>query len=108
MAYAADIRTGVNDVIAAFGESVTILDKTDATRTVTMAPIAVPGDNEQLVNAIGIGGKVFYMRGTDTPPDKFDILTLTSVPGMKYTVIEKPEPFIVAGSIVGYEILGKQ
>lgn len=102
----ADLIKGINDIISEGGEMMTIETPQGAQRQLKMLGITVTAEDEALVNAVGLRGHLFYIRGADTPPDKYDFITIPST-GKKYTVIEDATPFEYAGVIVGYEARGK-
>lgn len=98
MTIASDFSGGLSQIVQALGSNLTITKPDGSSRSARGAITTIGTENAQLINAIGIEGRVIYFLNLTPTIEKFDSITAPN--GREYAVRDVHE-IMVDDSVVG-------
>jgi len=105
MSIAADFKTGVNQIVSIMGTDCQHQSGAAPAVVLRVAISAIPKEDGELINAIGIDGSLGYVLPATPGPKKYD--SITTPTGTVYAVHIVSE-ILVSGELIGYRLGLKQ
>lgn len=100
MSAADHFRTGINKILNTLGSVMTLRKPSGDERDVLSVFTSIGQSDGQLINALGIEGKLIYCLPLTPPPQKFDRFVM---PGGRAYVIHDAHDVIVEGVLVAHK-----
>lgn len=101
---AGTFANGIFQIIKIMGSDMSLEAPTGAIRPIRAAITTIGKDDGELINAVGIEGRVMYLRTLDPPPKKFDRVI---APNAAVYVIQNVHDIMVDNTVVGHKCVLK-